>query len=139
MKPQELRIGNFINPEIGELEHVGQIKYIGYSGVGVELDCDEPELSLNHDLDLSDIKPIPLTEEWLEKFGFSRNLVSACCDYSLVLDHGYEHDLYYIYNHSEVDGSTSWIRTKGIRHVHELQNIYFSLTGYELELYQEEL
>jgi len=57
-----------------------------------------------------DIEPIPLTEEWLCKLGFDNN-----------------------------HWATKWILEDmpiptGIKYVHQLQNLYFALTGKELTL-----
>ena len=75
------------------------------------------------------LKPIPLTEDWLLKFGFDKHSINPfwfrkkqlCI--SLV---------------GKVE-LTSWdmqifkIDTE-INHVHQLQNLYFALTGCELEI-----
>jgi hypothetical protein len=85
------------------------------------------------------IKPIPLTEEWLVKFGF---------DIKTDLDigrHCYENDIgkyndskHFEYIISSGDDSHGgwWYYTKEIEYVHQLQNLYFALTGEELILSQ---
>lgn len=69
--------------------------------------------------------PIPLTEEWLLRFGFE----------VLEFDHkenqyGFKGRLIVIRHGLFCDYGTSVI----IKHVHQLQNLYFSLTGEELTI-----
>jgi len=68
-------------------------------------------------------KAIPLTEEWLLKFGFIK---SSDNNY-------YKGGKFTIYNRfgnfGLIGGSLSW---KEFKHVHQLQNLYFALTGEEL-------
>jgi len=66
-------------------------------------------------------KPIPLTEEWLIKFGFS-----------CVIGHGYKKNGF----KGKIFGySTMWhhhsLRVE-MKYVHQLQNLYFALTQKEL-------
>ena len=71
--------------------------------------------------------PIPLTEEWLLKFGFDKR----------------EDGDFNLFKHSEVDiiidkDFSSWMcdginfSVNNIRYVHKLQNLYFALMGEEL-------
>ena len=73
-------------------------------------------------------KPIPLTEEWLLKFGFEQ------------LDDDAD-IMYYQRGHFGIntwmDNSKFWMRSctpsPTIQYVHQLQNLYFALTGEELK------
>lgn len=80
-------------------------------------------------------KPIPLTPEWLERFGFQKTKNGGTfaeyywsgkgMDLTLDLELSTstpEYDSQY------VSGSTQ------LKHVHQLQNLYFALTGEELEI-----
>lgn len=78
-------------------------------------------------------RPIPLTEEWLLKFGFRKlnnNLYRL--DYKsetfelTFYNKGWNFGKYYI------DTTVYFSHDK--EHVHQLQNLYFALTGEELEL-----
>jgi hypothetical protein len=72
-------------------------------------------------------KPIPLTEEWLLRFGFEKKYKN------------YEMGDFMFFK-----GSCSRISYKlsligiNIKHVHQLQNLYFALTGEELKLKDDE-
>ena len=81
------------------------------------------------------IKPIPLTQEWLLKFGFIKRPFQGK-DF-FVIDNI---ELYFterkefkgwIFNLNEND-------LRGIHFVHQLQNLYFALTGEELTLKETE-
>jgi len=94
-----------------------------------------------------DIEPIPLTEEWLLKFGFELNkLTMSGCQWheliykphsigaSLRLTNG-DHraiDSGYGWTLGNVSPATSIIGS--IQFVHQLQNLYFALTGKELKV-----
>jgi hypothetical protein len=72
--------------------------------------------------------PIPLTEEWLVKFGF--DCVDGYDDhyYNLTnLELGITLDSLRPFKEVNVDGTKVYVK-----HVHQLQNLYFALTGEEL-------
>jgi len=71
------------------------------------------------------VEPIPLTEEWLVKFGFKRSstpnqLTLGRFSYELSYS-----DLYY-----------GLSRMGKCKYLHQLQNLYFALTQEELEIQQ---
>lgn len=81
------------------------------------------------------IKPIPLTEEWLLKLGFEKRIVNH---FNIHLGNG----KYFGIEHYTPDGFEylRWVlvgyeQTENIiRYVHQLQNLYFALTGTELTI-----
>lgn len=82
--------------------------------------------------------PIPLTEEILLKAGFGRKEDQ----YYFIIDRGAAHSLYieFEFVNEEAFGSF-WIGRKGeakmildINHIHQLQNLYYALTGQELKI-----
>lgn len=123
MKANELRIGN----------------YLKYFDTIIEIDSIRKDNTYyiggfkNHAKYYNDIdayKPIPLTEKWLLDFGFTK-----------VNEYLYTNDNYRI--EPFVLNSVNWafrvITSKtesymiaSIKHVHQLQNLYFALTGEEL-------
>jgi len=119
MKAQELRIGNWIKHD--ELFHEISSTNNWNSFITVMFRCE---------VSLSDIEPIPLTEEWLIKF-----------DISLKYKGCYEPftDVYWL-----VEPNGTLIESgEGIeyaiplpKYVHQYQNLYFALTGEELEFKQ---
>lgn len=70
-------------------------------------------------------KPIPLTEEWLIKFGF----LKYAGLYELNTG---DFELIYNEDHISLDVEGQWL-TLGVYHVHQLQNLFFALTGKELQ------
>jgi hypothetical protein len=97
----------------------------------------------NHNAkDYSKIEPIPLTIDWLANFGFLKSNLKRHCYINLYYriwlnDNrllGAKYKRFYISHISEnrfsLDvGGRKYI---DIKYVHQLQNIYFSLTGNEL-------
>lgn len=112
IKPEELRLGNYIAEPYNNIpEKVYSIKNDTIN--------DETTEYFN---------PIPLTEDWLSKFGF----VKMDEKYNFFI-HGHEINF-------KVDKKIKWaawcntvLTNVEIQHVHQLQNVYFALTGKELE------
>jgi hypothetical protein len=126
MKATELRIGNYV--DLGGGRNLYQIQ-------------DEIFGSLN-------LNPIPLTEEWLLKFGFEEieNLHTHWKSDKGFFLNGYiifmekiigviigEKSNSKFYDHSYQYRNGIGI-IKQIQYVHQLQNLYFALTGEELEI-----
>lgn len=78
----------------------------------------------------SETSPIPLTEEWLVKFGFKNspnNLkLFRSFGYGLYIDE--DGDCRIFTSHGGLE--MRWITT--IKYVHQLQNLYFAVSGQEL-------
>ena len=116
MEAKELRIGNIVKYENTVYLHGGKITEVDNIIQG-ETDYYEP---------------IPLTEEWLLNFGIKNaNFV-----------HEIKHPIVHIYSINKwffainEDGSIRMIHPVNeinIKYVHQLQNLYFALTGTELE------
>jgi hypothetical protein len=123
IKAEELRIGNFFYPDVdGDAYAKITAKDI------LELYSDP----------LDDYyKSLPLTEDWLVKFGFEE-----------YIDFGYKTGNFdkvplcgftYSINTNKVmimhkgNNISHWLDIK-IKYVHQLQNLYFSLTNQELEV-----
>jgi hypothetical protein len=125
MKASELRIGNWLN-------WYSKYHCNGYFDKQLEIE-DFTQT------DLSSARPIPLTEEWLLKFGkwikednlFIRRLDTI--NDALRLDYiNSDGELcweFYVYN---IAGQR--VGCAYIKYVHQLQNLYFALTGEELQI-----
>lgn len=107
MKANELRIGNYIELD-GKVERIWEIS-MDYKDEGFPL-FSAGTTSLVEFRECRH-KPIPLTEEWLEKFDL------------VYVDLG---QFIRIYGHD-------FLLSK-IKYVHQLQNLYFALTGEELTI-----
>lgn len=110
MKANDLMIGNIIlNCANGPIEIL--------NGEDVSIICDN----------IHKYKPIPLTEEWLLKFGFEKGFNEE----PSIREKGWFNDYIFIgndlyFNHYE--GSVK------IKYVHQLQNLYYCLTGEQLTI-----
>lgn len=106
MKANELRIGNW------------------YLSFGVDLKQVE---SITKDKILIDFHPIPLTEEWLLKFGFDSHKSSKELLFGSLICLERQMNELFIVNPFDK-------HQYKIDYVHQLQNLYFALTGEELEI-----
>lgn len=113
MKSNELRIGNWVYDK----KFKGNIEFKSFFGL-----CN---IENNPDA----FEPIPLTEEWLLRFGFYKPA------YSWIGDkfHLSEWDDYPL-NWCVAFNKNNAILVDKLKYVHQLQNLYFALTGQELEI-----
>jgi hypothetical protein len=121
MKATDLRIGNLVNYEISEGDVLPNV--IDWQDLKW-LSEDEQGFNLFHN-------PIPLTEEWLMKFGFVKGKFD---NYVLVLDNEFSKISYWS-NSKKIELSNTRETTWGAvncMYLHQLQNLYFALTGTEL-------
>jgi hypothetical protein len=119
MKSAELRVGNLIiDNEFPSI--ISEIIGISFTDVVITQYSDS--------LKLTDTKPIPLTEEWLLKMGGKKvnNL-----DWSIMFG-GIE--FYCRYNKFWYCSIGSVYLSDRIQFVHQVQNLYFSITNQELTM-----
>lgn len=122
MKKEELRIGNLV--EYPNWNKDGSVKYFHIRDVYT----DDNKIGLTDGMfqvpssKLKYIKPIHLTEEWLVKLGFVKD----------KLDNTYYKGDFEIYLPKYFKWKESIFRN--VKTVHQLQNLYFALTGEELEV-----
>lgn len=133
MKASELRIGNWVNSE-GIFYATDQpYAKIGAIGPGKSIGLERTNTSSLDGGDTDQIAPIPLNEEWLIKLGFVR--VSSYDDEWCI--ESYRHFRIAFDRDGDI-GTAHLGRYKGtykiIDYVHQLQNLYFALTGTELTI-----
>jgi hypothetical protein len=115
MEANELRIGNYVKmPNL--------IKPIKVSIIDTTQNSTKTKA-----------QPIPLTEEWLLNFGFEllyTGKFRKVYDFSKDLRFGYQDN----YGLANIESSVTFVGNsfKHIKYVHQLQNLYFALTGNEL-------
>ena len=134
IQPQELRIGNNVNTEFGIAEVIGIYEdVVDVKGVSVIDNSSENKISIstrNFDgcVEYEKIQPIPLTEEILLKLGFEKSSDN-------------EQWFIGIYGFCIVFDGVDWCFKPRInddlivcylKNIHQLQNLYFALTGEEL-------
>jgi hypothetical protein len=116
MEAKELRIGNYVYAkEIETVKAIGIEDYIWF----------DKERNLSVEL----CQPIPLTEEWLLKFGFMK------------ID-GSFFKLSFLFYGLKIKDAIGFQFRKGefliqLKYVHQLQNLYFALVGEELTFKSE--
>lgn len=116
MFTDELRIGNWV-------QHIGYpLKVTGIKGSDVWVDGNGVELEYYI---YDGINPIPITEEWLIKIGATSN----------PYEDRYEIGEIFIECNKTRGFTELWVDGRPhIKHVHQLQNLYFALTGDELDI-----
>lgn len=119
MKANELRIGNWV--EIIQPKN------------GIYTTVEQSTFSTNIE---KSFKPIPITEEWLLKFGFEFYETEKANNYKIG-----KHWRFTFVTEGKNKGSMyvrfiniSWMDSPTLCHVHQLQNLYFALMGEELTI-----
>jgi hypothetical protein len=112
MIASDLRIGNLVNE--------GIVHWIAYdNGVPACGILKSRYSSMSRTINLENIKPIPLTEEWWPKLGYEciQEFVTDLIDKSIIpID----------------DDFNRLVNAIGSMPIHQLQNLYFALSGEEL-------
>lgn len=141
MEARELRIKNLVYHDskmlIGKHVEIGSIECTyENNGVRVFNDCEcECGKLLTKIIPFDKIEPIPLTEEWMSRFGF------ICSPHAKYWRHP-SNDKFYFQQWSSgvitlgVVDNGEFLAISAFKFVHQLQNIHFALTGIELELQQ---
>jgi hypothetical protein len=126
MKASELMIGNYVMA-INNYEDIFYVNCIyGHRDLNIT-----SGIYKNYDTTIRDIKPIPLTEEWLLKFGF--DLINN--EYYQSRNH--ELKLYWTVNKNKMIpefNEKRFVTGYDFKYAHQLQNLYFILTGEELTI-----
>lgn len=117
----ELRLGNFYEWRI-DTDHPWQV---------VQMKVVEPIRVMQSQPEL--YRPVELTEDWLERFGFVYdNLLDGLTHNTwLCVDDGLVHVNFDAYR--GLPSKLNWMEIPArLKFVHQLQNLYFALTGKEL-------
>lgn len=138
MKATELRIGNLLQDKSTD-EFLSIIELTTDSIKCYFLNKTEQIFFINGRFSLlekSQVKPIPLTEEWLLKFGFKPNILTFIYN---NIEVAFDSKKYLrLCGYSFISGdeypipSSNKCFIKPIKYVHQLQNLYFALCGKEL-------
>lgn len=129
MKANELRLGNWI--------YFTEDNDVFVMEIGrTEVTCGyfKDSVGFSRPYDHKSILPIPITEEWLERFGLEK----VDEDYEIAINDGVIMSVGNNFTnnsfHVQLGMGSDWTNFIFIEYVHELQNLYFALTGEELEL-----
>jgi hypothetical protein len=115
MKPNELRIGNFVywNNEKVEIDSISETEITLKTFFNIKIKMDA-------------IKPIPLSYEWIETLGFEK--IRHVNGYIFWVHKRSKIEIYFDRNMIKWNGFPVKCPLK----FHHLQNLYYSLTGEEL-------
>lgn len=143
MKASELRIGNLVfvdnerhHPELKDTPMIVQSisrSYRQKEGYVYYCNLDRliPDISdlIEYSQLIKFLQPIPITEEWVLKLGFNK----IVDDMFGLHEYIYE---YYSFNIKSgcLENGVLNVNTIPLLYVHQLQNLYFALTGEELTI-----
>lgn len=132
IKVNELRIGNLIYPRPNTEEHVSVTDIDEYGSVGTTAYFYDGAGTTGATQNTA--QPIPLTPEWLERCGFSQQGDWYLLEEGRGLMYSYDDDgsVYGFYIVTEYANLTEW-NPRPV-YLHQLQNLYFALTGEELQI-----
>ncbi|WP_462250479.1 hypothetical protein [Ekhidna sp.] len=118
MKPQELRIGNWVYRK-GDNENMYEADWITIK-------------------EAHNYRPIPITEEWLEKFGLVIEDIASLSDcFHWQIDERWKVFIATDYGNKGLAlflGDEAPIFSAKCEYIHQLQNLYYALTGEELKM-----
>lgn len=122
MKAKNLRIGNLVDL-YGTIATIQRADFNERPPKGIAVDAG---------------KPIPLTKEWALRLGFNKWQDRYCLEAWSPGHPSQRFDIDWkdgnIMMKSRYQGEDDNLLMRHIKHVHELQNLYFALTGKELEV-----
>lgn len=125
MQANEIRIGNYI------LHHNHKIKESFDECIVWMISEDHLRVRVNdsHNEAVSSdyCSGIPLTEEWLLGFGLDKETCIGSDFYMIFESPDYEENKIFVFSRNNEHLAV-------VKHVHQLQNLYFALTGEELIL-----
>ena len=127
MEAKELRIGNLFTDKVSSKE-ITVLELLRNGNIVFDFECDVEWQA----------EPIPLTEEWLLRLGFEEN---EGCEHNYYKNGGLCFSIVlkgfneFPFNHIAVSKYRmhNYLFVESVLYVHQLQNLYFSLTGLELE------
>lgn len=134
MKASELRIGNYV-------EGVGMEYPIRRVNDSIQYNYKTERYELD-DIDIQHFNPIPLTDEWFEKFGFYRDgeyWSRGINDYKYCFKYRDWADNWAFYQEftdspDDRDDGVKYPISFDIKYVHQLQNLWFALLFEELTI-----
>lgn len=127
MKANELKPGNLVKSGTG----IYKVFAISIPQILAIQKHDEPKDSQQnvYQSDNTIIEPIPLTDEWLEKFGFNKFPNQKKYDMDNFWACGLRNGNEWHFEDLECF----------VKYVHQLQNLFFALTGEELTIKEDKL
>lgn len=152
MDAQELRIGNYVKidnellPEVRKdicvVAGIQQIRDNDFPLSGFVISVNRIKSWMTYNQFNEFINPIPLTEEWLLKFGFMHDCATPDINFWIdMITHylelrDFRDEWYPTYCQlpEMPNERTQRCGMNAIKYAHQLQNLYFALTGTELTI-----
>ncbi len=131
LQENEVRIGNAVKDSTGR---IGKIMSIGKNQVRVRFDFSTVKIDTNHDETGLDIEAVPLSPELLLKLGFEKDGYEDAVWYQKdfpIIGQLCTSDREHPLGNFLFDTNTDTLK---IHYLHQLQNLYYSLVGSELEI-----
>lgn len=123
MRPKDIRLGNYIQWDDDSKEII-QVESI---------ERGEEETKNMYFVNggwIEDFLPVPISEDWLIKFGFTKDKTD-----NYFYGHPTYKTFYPIYKRGESFGFNGLgLSVKEFKYIHQLQNLYYSLTSEELTI-----
>jgi hypothetical protein len=120
MQSNELRIDNYVYKSLKSGNGRKLINRIGCQDI----------VRVQENIGSFNYEPIPLTEEWLLKFGFKKTEYKS----DIIYDSGLQNSTYITIDNNYSSYFMWGEYLTSIKYVHELQNLYFALIRTELIL-----
>lgn len=140
MNPTELRIGNYVHTTksvkgLFMPDGVAEVLSLGVFEVQwLAPDLVPAQTEIWNKAQYPELEPIPITSDWLDRFGF-RQHTNAIPRPNWKLKDGF---CLFISDDGRYKFRETFQTNMGrIQYVHQLQNLYFALTGKELQLTSE--
>ena len=143
MEVQNLRIGNYIQAKYydeDDNEAIELCRVVTLDSVGAaEYPICVESLGSSGREHYIEFEPVPITEDWLIRFGFEKSKGNFSIDFNLGYLELEYHVIMDLWEFNIVNVGDSWddpvsMPLKSPQFIHQLQNLYFSLTGEELVL-----
>jgi hypothetical protein len=116
LEAKSLRLGNYV------------LTYLSDNADGIEqVTINTLRVMMENPTKKTIYEPIPLTEEWLIKFGYQGNSIRIG-EMQIIFDEDYGN--YYLGDEQEIGLNPDL----EIKYVHQLQNLFKALTGEELTI-----
>jgi hypothetical protein len=146
MNKKELRCGNLV-----EILTSNSMVNLPTGKFGTIEEIREEKAKIRYDYDTSDgfcvfnrrydtIRPIKITGEILIQLGFIKSKGRFGDDYYLIRN---DYDIYFVIEHwTDTEEDSKWknhwfikytVKPFDIKYIHEIQNLFFALTGEELQ------
>lgn len=131
MKANELRLGNLISNMYEKTARVREIREHSLWAGGFVIITDRNSSAIDT------LQPIPLTAEWLENFGFRTSGPKLL--FLPIPNHKIEihYEMQPYGNIVTLQSDFGMLIPNDIQYIHQLQNLFFALTGEELNMKEE--